>query len=54
MMKCGSLTFELIESKHYYKGVKTILTSEEAALVVAEELYNSITDDNFFDKDFGP
>lgn len=53
-MKCGPLTYELVEARDYFKGIKTILTSEEAALVVAEEIYNSIAEGEFFDQDFGP
>jgi len=54
-MTCGDLKFEVIPDLDYYKGVPTMLTCEEAALCMAEKLYNSLPDDReFFDTDFGP
>ena len=40
----------------YYRGVPTILTSEEAALVVCNIIFNEklANDEEFFDMDFGP
>jgi hypothetical protein len=40
----------------YYRGVPTILTSEEAALVVCNNIFNEklANDEEFFDMDFGP
>jgi hypothetical protein len=54
-MKCGSLEYIFDPKIDCYNGISTILTSEEAALVVAEKLYNEIEKDGeFFDPDFGP
>ena len=54
-MKCRQLTWQFIEERDCYKGIKTILTSEEAALVMADELYKSIPHgEKFLDLDFGP
>jgi hypothetical protein len=33
---------EVIPEIHYYKGCKTILTSEDAALAVAETIFNDL------------
>ena len=54
MLTCGNLTYEVVPDLDYYKGCPTILTSEEAALCIAEKLYKSIPDGKeFFDTDFG-
>ena len=54
-LKCEELTYTIRPSKDYYKGIKTILNSEKAALVIAEKIYNELGDDEeFFDPDFGP
>jgi hypothetical protein len=53
-LTCGELSYEVIPDLDYYKGCPTMLTSEEAALCVAEKIYNSIRDDKeFIDTDFG-
>jgi hypothetical protein len=43
-----------VPERDYYNKCPTILNSEEAALVIAEKIYNSLGDVEFFDKDFGP
>ena len=54
-MTCGKLTYKVVPELDYYRGIPTILTSEEAALVVCNKIFNSIDDDaEFFDQDFGP
>ena len=55
ILTCGDLKFEVIPDLDYYKGVPTMLTCEEAALCMAEKIYNSLPEDGeFFDSDFGP
>ena len=49
------MAYTIVPEKDYYNGIATIITSEEAALVVAEKIYRSIPEgEEFFDKDFGP
>lgn len=53
--KCGKLEYQFNPDIDCYKGCKTMFTSEQAALVAVEELYNSIrNDEEFYDTDFGP
>jgi hypothetical protein len=54
VLTCGGLTYEVIPAEDYYKGCPTMLTSEEAALVVAHKIFKSIPDGGeYFDPDFG-
>ena len=54
MLTCGELTYEVIPDLDYYKGCPTMLTSEEAALCVAEKIYKSLgEEEEFVDTDFG-
>ena len=57
-MTCGKLTYKLVPELDYYNGIPTILTSEEAALVVCNKIFNSLPEKpvkkEFFDLDFGP
>lgn len=54
VMTVGDLTYTVGE-EDYYRGVKTILNNEAAALCVAEKLYNATPEGkDFIDMDFGP
>ncbi len=54
-MTCGSLEHEFVQERDMYKNISTILTSEEAALVICEKLFNAIPNgEQFFDPDYGP
>ena len=54
-LTCGKLTYKVVPELDYYRGIPTILTSEEAALVVCNKIFNSLDNDTeFFDQDFGP
>ena len=54
-LTCGTLEYIVDPKIDFYNGIPTILNSEEAALVVAEKIYNSLgIDDEFYDRDFGP
>lgn len=54
-MKCELLTWDFQPERDCFKGIPTILTCEEAALVTCEKLFNEIPDgEMFLDKDFGP
>jgi hypothetical protein len=53
-LTCGELSYEVIPDVDYYKGCPTMLTSEEAALCVAEKIYKSLAEEeDFNDTDFG-
>jgi hypothetical protein len=44
-----------VPERDCFNGIKTILTSEEAALVMADELFKAIpSGKKFVDPDFGP
>lgn len=54
-LSVGKLQYSIDPKKDFYKGIPTILNSELAALVTAEQIYNSIKEGElFFDQDFGP
>lgn len=54
-MKCRQLKWSFKPELDCYKGLRTILTSEEAALVTADELFNAVPKgQKFVDPDFGP
>jgi hypothetical protein len=54
-LSVGGLTYAIIPAEDYYRGIPTILNSEEAAIVVVEKLYNQLGDNEMFlDSDFGP
>ena len=54
-MRCEDLEYDFVPNVDQYKSIPTILTSEEAALVTAEKIYNSLgRNEQFFDQDFGP
>jgi len=41
-LTCGKLTYKVVPELDYYKGIPTILTSEEAALVVCNKMFNAL------------
>jgi hypothetical protein len=46
----GKLIYKIVPELDYYRGIPTILTSEEAALVVCNKIFNSLDKDaEFFD-----
>jgi D-arabinose 1-dehydrogenase-like Zn-dependent alcohol dehydrogenase len=46
----GKLSYKVVPELDYYRGCPTILTSEEAALVVCNKIFNSLDNDTeFFD-----
>lgn len=54
-MRCGGLEFTFDPDVDNYKGIKTIFTSEDAALVMCEKIFREIKEgEEFFDLDFGP
>jgi Calpain family cysteine protease len=54
-MTVEGLTHDFVPEKDYYHGIPTILTSLEAAIVIADKLANEIPEgEEFFDEDFGP
>jgi len=54
-MECRQLKWNFVPEIDCYKKMKTILTSEEAALVMADELFNAVPQgQKFVDPDFGP
>src|SRR5690349_16522877 len=54
-LKVGELTYIIVPDQDYFRGIPTILNSEEAALVVVEKISNSLKAGfKFFDQDFGP
>ena len=54
-LSIGSLTYTINPKDDFFRGVPTILNSEEAALVIAEKIFNSIPDgEKWVDLDFGP
>lgn len=44
----GHIEYIINPEKDYYRGIHTILTSEVAALVKAEEIFHSINDGELF------
>jgi len=49
------LIYKIVPELDYYNGIPTILTSEEAALVVCNKIFNKLPEGTeFFDNDFGP
>lgn len=54
-MICGDLKFIFDPKVDNYKGIKTIFTSEEAALVMCEKIFRETKEgEEYFDFDFGP
>lgn len=49
------MIYKIVPELDYYNGIPTILTSEEAALVVCNKIFNKLPEGTeFFDNDFGP
>ncbi len=46
LLRCDDLEYELIPELHYYNNIPTILKSEEAALVMAEKIFNNLGEED--------
>jgi hypothetical protein len=55
VLTVGGLTYKIIPSRDFYKGIPNILNSEQAALVMVDKIYKSVPHgEEYFDPYFGP